>query len=226
MSVRQTPPTLRCLSLPSFDRTDLTQVRNAFRDSRAIPLGQAWNRIPDPGFAPAEVRVGQDRSNVVVLAQLTDADIFTTAEGLNERLWERGDAFEMFLGPEEKPAYIELQVAPNNQRLQLRYPNRAALDQARETGNLTEAWIPGAAFQSATWIEKSPSRWSVLAEIPIDLVDDAPGNPHKMAWRFSFSRYDHTRGATRPVLSSSSPHLELDFHRQEDWGRLVFGEKP
>ena len=62
-------------------------------------------------------------------------------------------------------------------------------------------------------------------EIPINLVVGDPANPGNAPWRFSFSRYDHTRGANNPVLSSSSPHQELDFHRQEDWGRLVFEEK-
>jgi hypothetical protein len=42
---------------------------------------------------------------------------------------------------------------------------------------------------------------------------------------FSFSRYDYYQGDPTPVLSSSSSHhLPVSFHRQEDWGLLSFVE--
>jgi hypothetical protein len=40
--------------------------------------------------------------------------------------------------------------------------------------------------------------------------------------RIRFSRYDYTRGMGEPVLSSTSPHRRLDFHRQHEWGTLDF----
>jgi hypothetical protein len=41
-----------------------------------------------------------------------------------------------------------------------------------------------------------------------------------MEWRFSFSRYDYTRGRVAPVISSTSPHAKADFHHQQEWGIL------
>jgi len=42
------------------------------------------------------------------------------------------------------------------------------------------------------------------------------------SWRFSFSRYDASRGTRPPVLSSTSPHQALNFHRIHEWGNLIF----
>jgi hypothetical protein len=80
--------------------------------------------------------------------------------------------------------------------------------------------ISGDAFRSTVWVEGG--RWVVLAEIPASLVCGAPTPLPGQRWRFSFSRYDYTRGRAEPVISSTSPHPCADFHRQEDWGLLLF----
>ncbi|HOP97580.1 MAG TPA: hypothetical protein PLH97_12370 [Verrucomicrobiota bacterium] len=41
-------------------------------------------------------------------------------------------------------------------------------------------------------------------------------------WQFSFGRYDHTQDGMGAVVSSTSPHAEPDFHRQQEWGLLEF----
>ena len=41
-------------------------------------------------------------------------------------------------------------------------------------------------------------------------------------WLFSFARYDYTRDENGPILSSSSPHAKLGFHRQQEWERIRF----
>jgi hypothetical protein len=97
------------------------------------------------------------------------------------------------------------------------------LDRARATGDFREALIPGEAFRSKVWLE--PDRWVVLAEIPSALVCGAPVPLAGRQWRFSFSRYDYTRGRAEPVISSTSPHPQADFHRQQDWGFLWFETK-
>lgn len=215
-------PALACVTLPPFDATQLDGVRGAFASAARCELGQAWQAATSPRFAPAVVRFGWSGNVLLVYAELTDADIFTRATELNQRLWELGDSFEIFLRPEDQEAYVELQVAPNNQRLQLRYANIAALDCARQTGRLTEALLPGDAFLSRTWIEEQHSRWHVLAGISTALVCGGSGELSGRRWRFSFSRYDYTRGEDEPVISSSSAHAEADFHRQHEWGQLYF----
>ncbi len=217
-----TGPLLVCKPVASFNTTDHAAVRAAFQSAAHCQMQQAWQDAPSENFAPAVVLVGWQHNVLQVYAELTDDDIFTQASGLNQRLWELGDSFEMFLRPEGQEAYFELQVAPNNHRLQLRYANSAALDRARKTGSIADALIPGDAFRSKVWIEDHGSRWCVLAEIPADLICGLRGALAGSIWRYSFSRYDYTRGQDKPVISSTSLHAEANFHRQQEWGRLEF----
>jgi len=212
--------------LPDFNSTDLESVRHGFLSATPCPLRQAWQAKPSERFTPAVVRAGWRCNSFLVYAELTDADIFTQATGLNQRMWELGDAFEIFLRPDGEEAYVEFQITPNNQRLQLRYANTAALDRARKTGNMAEALIPGEAFRSKSWIEDQNSRWHVFAEIPARVVCGANDSLAGGRWHFSFSRYDYTRGSEEPVISSTSPHAEADFHSQQEWGILNFIASP
>ena len=217
-----TGPLLRCRPIGLIGSPDLETVRAAFATAARCELRQTWQAAPSANFAPAVVRVGWRHNVVQVYAELTDADICTQATELNQRLWELGDSFEMFLRPERQTAYCEFQVAPNNQRLQLRYTDTATLERARKTGSMVEALLPGDAFRSSVWVEAENSRWCVWAEIPAVPVCGSSDALIGSRWRYSFSRYDYTRGREEPVISSTSPHAEANFHRQQEWGPLEF----
>lgn len=230
MAVRQTiraerfnqGPKLVGVMLPDFNSTDLEGVRRGFHSATPCDMRQTWQAKQSERFAPAVVRAGWRHNSFLIYAELTDADIFTQASVLNQRTWELGDAFEIFLRPEGQEAYVEFQVTPNNQRLQLRYANTAALDRARQTGSMAEALIPGEAFRSKTWIEDKNSRWHVFAEIPAQVVCGSNDPLAGSRWHFSFSRYDYTQGVTEPVISSTSPHAQANFHSQKEWGVIEF----
>lgn len=225
-------PLIDCRPLPAFSAADLATVRAAFLDATPIPLGQAWLGEPEPGFAPGIVRTGWRDDSLFVFAELSDADIFTRAQRHNERFWELGDTFEMFLQPIPGQAYVEFHVTPNNLRLQLRFAALPAVVAA--AGDPFEtALIRADVFDSRTWMHAGAREWCVLAVIPAASVggltgDDrgaGPSGPAPAAlagvtWRFSFSRYDYTRGRDQPVISSSSAHGEPRFHRQHEWGVL------
>lgn len=213
-----TKPELRCLPLPDFDAGKLEAVRAAFASAASCALGQAWRAAREPGFAPAAVRTGWRQDALLIFAELTDHDIFSRATGNNQRMWELGDTFEMFLRPDGQAEYFELHVTPNNHRLQLRFPDATALERLRATNRIDEFVLSGEAFYSRTWLQPEAHRWLVHAIIPAKLLT---GEPRLMAgsrWHFSFSRYDATRGGGGPVLSSTSPHPVADFHRQTEWG--------
>src|ERR1051326_2605619 len=91
------PPAIDCAPLAPFDDENLDAVRAAFRDATPVALGQAWLTTTEPEFAGAIVRTGWRDDSLFVLAELTDGDIFTRATGHNQRFWELGDTFEMFL---------------------------------------------------------------------------------------------------------------------------------
>lgn len=215
-------PKLSATWLPAFQATDLDSVRHAFRGAGVCQMWQAWLPNESPHFAPCVVRVGWRNNLVFVYAELTDADIHSRATGPNQRLWELGDAFEIFLRPDGQQAYVEFQVAPNNQRLQLRYASSAALERARQSGDFSEALLSRPSFVSKVWVEDGLSRWNVLAEIPAAVVCGSRDSLAGQQWRFSFSRYDYTRGQPEPVISSTSPHGEANFHQQADWGTIRF----
>ena len=200
-------PLLRCPPLPELEPTP-ERAAAAFAGSEACPLRQAWRPTPEAGLRPGAVLVGRRNDTLWAFADLEDADAFSPATRLNERLWELGDTWELFLEAPGAGCYVELHVAPGNQRLQLRIPIPRPAGRAPE-----ELMVAEPLFQSWAW--KTPSGWQALAAVPFSSIGGRPE-------RFSFSRYDYTRGQAEPVLSSTSPHAALDFHRREEWGRLVY----
>jgi hypothetical protein len=211
-----------CTPLPAFESTDLESVRRAFQREAPIALHQAWLVALDPAFAPATVRAGWRGDALLVLAELTDADIFTAATNDNQAFWELGDTFEIFLRPVDQQAYVELHVAPSNHHLHLRFPDAGWLARTPPAEVFGHALRPPDAFESHVWSNASQRLWSVLARIPTAAVCDRPGPLAGAEWLFSFSRYDYTRGRSEPVISSTSPHAAPAFHRQQEWGRLRF----
>ena len=86
--------------------------------SAPVLMQQGWLDSREADFLSAEIRVGWTPSRLIVLAKIPDRDIFTQATGPNQKMWELGDVFEMFLKPEDRTDYVELHVTPPNFRLQ------------------------------------------------------------------------------------------------------------
>jgi hypothetical protein len=213
---------IQCEPLMAFDRTDRENVRRAFRSAVACPFEQAWLSETEVGFSPGEVRLGWRGGSLLVFAELTDRDIFNRATELNQPLWELGDVFEMFFKSDEMESYVEIQVAPQNQRLQLSQPHARTAEWTHRREEFTNCLLWDEVFHSQTWVEAEMNRWQVYAEIPARMVCGSNEPMENTQWRFSFGRYDYTRGVTDPVISSTSPHIKPDFHRQHEWGVLTF----
>ena len=218
-------PSLVCRELPAYAADELDAVRAAFQPADSCVLGQAWLAQPENDFKPATVRTGWRENALCVFAELEDADIFTSATSHNQRMWELGDVLEIFLQPAGSSGYVELHVTPNNQRLQLSFPDTATLRRAQAANVFDHLILPDGVFHSQTWIEAEKAKWFVHAEIPSALVSGDNHLSAKGPWSFSFSRYDYTRGRREPVISSTSPHAQPDFHRREEWGTLFFEGK-
>lgn len=214
------PPLAIGPELRAFDPDDLADARLAFDPATPVSSQQGWLAKPDPDFAPMTVRSGWRRDELFVFAELTDADIFTGATAHNQRLWELGDTFEIFLRLAGQESYLELQVAPNNRRPQLRYPNPEAVERARALGSVEDFMTQERIFRARAWVRLKEAKWFVLAQIPVCSVCGKTRLLPRLEWRFSFSRYDYTRGRIDPVISSTSPHVKADFHRQQEWGIL------
>jgi hypothetical protein len=215
-------PHIVCEPLAVFDDTRLEAVRHAFRAVPPSLFQQAWLDEEETGFSPGTVRMARRGDSLLIFAALTDADIFNGATKLNQRTWELGDVFEIFLRSSAKESYVEFHITPGNQRLQLHYPDRRSVEHARKAGSFDEFLVPGNAFHSRTWVGSREGHWNVFAEIPAVAVCGPNESIGSTPWRFSFGRYDYTRGVKDPVVSSTSPHAKPDFHRLHEWGVMTF----
>ncbi len=190
-------------------------------NSITVDLGQGWRAQPEPGFQPARVELRVRRDRLEVEALLQDEDIHNPVTGFNEPAFLQGDVFEIFLRPVNQSAYLELHVGPANQVFQLRIPSAEIFAAARGTPEPWRAWlIAEPCFESRVVCPPDRPAWRVEARIPTTAIAEQPVRSGDR-WLFSFSRYDYTRGRARPVLSSSSRHGEVSFHRQQEWGGFV-----
>lgn len=182
----------------------------AFAKAPSIALRQSWLPDPEQDFLCAEVRVGRITDHVLILATIPDSDIFTRSTEPNQRTWELGDVFEIFLKPDNETFYREFHVTPANTRTQMAFSAE---------GNSPKI-LPDGIFQSRVWI--APGRWFVLASIPCVTITNRFNIEAGERWRFSFCRYDAFRNGKKPILSSTSPHPVPKFHRPDEWGVMAF----
>lgn len=210
--------------LPSFAVADLATALEAFCAAPVLPLRQFWLAAPEPQFGRGTVRLGWRSNSLCLLAELTDTDIYSTSVENNQRLWELGDVFEIFLRPKHLESSVEFHINPNGHTLQLRFPNLVAVARARRTSDLSELILPGKLFSFNIWRQPRENLWAIYAEIPGTSVGEMETKLGGCGWLGSFSRYDYTRGRVAPVISSTSPLTQPDFHRQVEWNQLLFQE--
>ena len=221
-SIAIKPPQLKCREVPAFNADKLDEIRAAFLRADDCGLRQAWLAAPEPDFTPATVRAGWRGNSLLAFVELEDADIITRATAHNQRMWELGDVLEIFLSPENSASYVEFHITPNNLRLQLHFSDTATLRQAQAENRFDHLLLPDGVFHSRAWVQAEDKKWFAFAEIPTAIVCGADTPLAGMKWCFSFSRYDCVRGRSEPIVSSSSPHAQPDFHRREEWGTLIF----
>lgn len=199
-----------CISENSLPLGDA--IPDALALSAPVLMQQGWLNAPEADFLPAEIRMGWTPSRLLVLAEIPDRDIFTHATGPNQRTWELGDVFEIFLKPEDRSGYVELHVTPLNFRLQLQIESPGKPGMQLDDG----------VFSSRVKIDSVNQKWTVYAEVPASLVSWHEQIEAGESWLFSFSRYDASRDGRPPILSSTSSHQAINFHRLHEWGKITF----
>ena len=189
-------------------------------------MHQAWLKKPEPDLLPARVRVGWSQAALLVEAELGDRDIFNPVTEFNHTAFNDGDVFEIFLRPESQQSYFEFHITPSNQLLQLRFADAQQIRQLPSVGTLDERLaankIWNTRISSAVRVDAAAQRWFVSAAIPFAMVVETGPLQPGARWLCSFCRYDHTRNQSKPVLSSTSPHAQCNFHRQEEWQPIEF----
>lgn len=154
-------------------------------------------------------------------ARLPDDEIVTQATSDNERLWQLGDVFEIFLMIQGRTDYVELQVSPNNKRLHLHLPGiRGKIEPAGEAAAFETMLVSPVGFEAS--VACDANEWRVTVMVPprvFDLEKFEPG----LELRVACARYD--AGSTSvPILSTTACHPIIDFHRPEEWTGLRLDE--
>lgn len=189
-------------------------------------MQQAWLAQPEPDLLPARVRVGWRRDALVIEAELADRDIFNPVTEFNQAAFNAGDVFEIFLRPDWQQPYFEFHVTPGNQLLQLRFADAQQARQLPSVGTLDERLAANKIWKSrmtsSVRVDAAAQRWFVSVAIPFAMVVETGTMQPGARWLCSFCRYDYTRGRAQPVLSSTSPHAQCNFHRQEEWQPIEF----
>ncbi|MEI6167095.1 MAG: carbohydrate-binding family 9-like protein [bacterium] len=217
-----TPPRLSVKPLDAVAFDSWHWIDAVFANAPAVESQQAWLVEPEPGFRPLRVKTGWTREALYVYAELEDADIFNPEKRFNEPSFMSGDVFEIFLRPCSQESYVEIHVTPENQKFQLRIPSAREFAEPRAKPGIPQEWFIDRVIESRVRVNPAAQRWEVAVEIPFAMVCEVFLPRTGDRWLFSFSRYDYTRGREKPVLSSTSPHQVLNFHRQEEWGELRF----
>ncbi len=188
-------------------------------DLPLIPFGQAWLPGDEADFRPGAVALAHHEGHLIIYAELSDVNIFNPVREHGTHAYAKGDVFEIFLRANGAPNYFEHHLTPDNVVLQLSFPTPTAF---AENCTSDPAWsLPFATnlpVPSRVIVQPALELWRVLALVPLAKITRDGSVPND--WRFSFCRYDHTHGRAKPVLSSTTPYREPNFHHQDLWGRL------
>jgi hypothetical protein len=212
---------ITCPKLSAFDIGDRDAVRAAFADAPALEMQQAWSDAPEERFLPARVRIGWRADRFLVFGELTDNLLFTRATEDNQLLCSLGDAFEIFLRDSGGERYAEFHIAPNGKRLQLLWPDAATIRRVgKKEVALDDLKVHEPIFDFTQWSEGQT--WCICASVPCSTFLPVGTPLEGRTWLASFSRYDYSSAEESPVLSSTSPHAEVSFHRQQEWAEVTF----
>ena len=177
------------------------------------PLTQFWLPQQEGGFRPGTAAFSWSAGKLHLLASLVDERVSTTATAHQQRLWEHGDVIELFFRRQGDNDYFEYQIAPNGFTLALHYPDKLSVMAMRGGERPLDDFFTALPLEAEAVITEEG--WNAKLTVPLK------GNPGDIIYA-SCSRYDDGTGRP-PVLSSTSPHPVRDFHRMEDWRKMILG---
>jgi hypothetical protein len=172
--------------------------------------------------------IGRTAQGLAFWAELAGLQPHSRASGHNQRLWELGDCFEVFLGESLTSPYIEVHLAPGGWTLQLRWSSRGNKPaDGEDEVDLDSHLVTDLILRSFTSCRPEAQRWCAGVEIPWSAF--VPAGAQECL--FSLSRYEADVRDERgePTLYSSSPHAAEEggwpsFHDRCAWRTLRWGE--
>jgi hypothetical protein len=199
---------------------DIEDIRGIHGLANSTPIlkkymQQAWRETPDAEFEPGYVELHADDDSLLIVAILRDRDIYNDAIGFNEKTWQTGDVFEIFIQT-DADTYYEFHITPENRNLFLAWTTESFNNFSKGKSELNDVMINQSDFiTSLTQIHKADIYWSVFARIPyINLEIDHRKNLREL--KIAFARYD-AKKQPPPVLSATPNFLKKNFHLREFW---------
>jgi Carbohydrate family 9 binding domain-like len=179
-----------------------------------------WTKTPRTGTFAYLV---WDDDALYYAASMADAELRSFGTQRNDTLWD-GDVFELFFKPSAlKPEYFEFQANPRMLVFEMAFARRGAKPLDFKTAPLLGSKAVVALKGTLDRPGDRDEGWSVEGRIPWSAFASGGGKPNAGdEWLFALCRYDYGPDGTRPVLMSSAPLSEPQFHRSEDYGKLRF----
>jgi len=181
-----------------------------------------WSKTSIPKKATTAYLAWDDDA-LYYAASMKDRELRAFGTKRNDSLWN-GDVFELFFKPRvNRPEYYEFQANPRAVVFELFIPGseHKPVDYAAEAplGSRAVVALDGTLDQAGD----RDVGWSVEGRIPWSAFAPTGGKPKPGdEWRFALCRYDYGPKGTSPILGSSAPLTQPNFHRHEDYGKLVF----
>lgn len=184
-------------------------------------MQQAWLEKEQENFQAGTVSMAWQPDALFVLAMLPDEEIFSASTADGQKLWTLGDVFEIFIRRQACATYLELHVTPNGHQLHLAWTEEGMKRIREKRAQLEDFMRDARAFHAEVVKLPQVQGWGVFAKIPTSILPD--GTPFAVGDRLSlsFSRYDTDRKGENAVLSSTSPHEKLSFHRLQEWRMVI-----
>lgn len=208
-----------CRSIPSVRGVvpgDWATAERMVTGGLRLDFGQPWFERPEAELKPGRVWLGVQGEDLLVYAALEDDQPANRATRWNEPTWTTGDVIEFFFQAEGRENYHEFHVTPENQRLQLSFPEREVYRKSPLRFAVGES-----RFESATRIHADRTGWEVMMSVKLArLLERESANEADAKgarFRYSFSRYDYQPGRVRPVTSATPRLSAPDFHNIDEW---------
>lgn len=202
----------------NFAAEELSWEGLSFFES-ALRLPMHYVDGPAGEFFGGEVRLAWSGGEVLVFADLSDRGLVYAGPENPRPLFLTGDVFELFLRDVALgTGYTETHISPAGVVRRLVFSSAEVIGELRAK-RLTIADVSVDPAGTGVWVRESEGGWQVLARVPWFAESDLSGREALV----SFSRYDYSPRGGEPVLSSTSRHAEVDFHRQQEWTPVVFG---
>lgn len=194
------------------------EVLPFFETALGLPLHHVGGPVAG-GFAGGEVRMGWSGGDLLVFADLSDLGLVFSSPDDQRPLFLTGDVFELFLRDVALgTGYTETHISPAGVVRKLVFASAEVIRELRAK-RLTIADVSVDPVGISALVREIAGGWQVLARVPWFTESDLAGREALV----SFSRYDYSPGGGEPVLSSTSRHEAVNFHRQHEWTSIVFG---